>query len=107
MRMMCCVTEIQCMFDHKASESWIRTQGSKQSFDPRLRQCSGRGEGDFEALIIDQSQKGGLFFYVTGLRCTPISAETLGLQHPFSTNPCITHAHTHTTTPYQTPNLCY
>lgn len=49
--------------------------------------CCGRGEGGVEALIIVQVRKKGLVFKATGLRCTPMSAETHSCQHPVATSP--------------------
>lgn len=64
----------------------------KQRSDARSRTsvetgCCGRGEGGVEALIIVQVRKKGLVFKATGLRCTPMSAETHSCQHPMATSP--------------------
>lgn len=77
------------------------SRGPRWKFDLWSRQSAvGGARVAFEALIIVQVTQWASFFLVTGLRCTPISAETHGLQHPPTTNPWYhTFNHTHTDPP--------
>lgn len=79
-------TETQNSFSN-----WIRIQTSAERQRHLVETKVLRvGRGRFEALIIDQSQSRPLLF-MTGLRCTPISA---CIQHPSFHQPVILHSHT-------------